>query len=72
MAKPDEIVYVHKPKEGQFVAGIPARDLTQEDADRLGEARLAHAAATGLYRPVKAPESDPVKPAEAEKKGDGR
>lgn len=54
MTKPDDAVYVHTPKEGLFVTGIPARDLTQRDVDRLGEARIAKAVATGLYKAKKA------------------
>ena len=47
--KPEEIVYTHKPQEGRFVSGVPRRDLTQADADRLGPALVAEAVATGLY-----------------------
>ncbi len=49
MTKPNDVMYVHTPKPGHFVAGIPARDLTQADVDRLGEARIHAAVATGLY-----------------------
>jgi len=71
MTKPDDVVFVHTPQEGRFVAGIPARDLTQQDVDRLGEARIAHAVATGLYEKAKkAPASPAAQPAAEE--GTGR
>ncbi len=47
---PDEIVYVHEPAEGMFISGLPARDLTQEDIDRLRPAMVAHGVASGMYR----------------------
>lgn len=63
MTKPDDVLYVHTPKEGLFVAGFPARDLTQQDVDRLGMGRITRAVATGLYSEAKqAPASEPVKP----------
>jgi Pyruvate/2-oxoacid:ferredoxin oxidoreductase gamma subunit len=81
MAKdPDDVVYVHEPQEGAFLAGIPARDLTQADVDRLGAGRIANAVATGLYRKAtkqeaekaaKEAEKAEAKAAEAEK-GDER
>lgn len=49
----EEIRYTFVPREGSFIVGVPARDLTQEDVDRLGEARLANALASGLYTKAK-------------------
>jgi hypothetical protein len=48
--KPTDVVYVHHPQEGRFVVGVPARDLTQADVDRLGPIAVSEALATGLYR----------------------
>lgn len=73
MTKPDDVRYVHEPKPGLFVTGVPARDLTQADVDRLGAARVHAAVATGLYRKAKKAEQteaamDADKPAEPGKK----
>jgi len=68
MTKPDDVRYVYTPQEGRFVIGIPARDLTQADVDRLGDARMAHAVATGLYaKAKKGAASEPAKQPTAEK-----
>lgn len=67
--KPQEVVYLHEPKPGLYVTGIPARDLTQADVDRLGAARINHAVATGMYR--KATKTETAKATkEAEKAAD--
>lgn len=68
MTKPDDVMYVHTPKPGHFVAGIPARDLTQADVHRLGEARIHAAVATGIYKKASKPAAAPEKPAETGKK----
>ncbi len=68
MTKPDDVRYVHTPQDGRFVAGIPARDLTQTDVDRLGMARINNAVVTGLYEKAEKPAPEPDKaPAKAEK-----
>jgi hypothetical protein len=71
MAKdPNEVVYVHEPQEGAFLAGIPARDLTQADVDRLGAAGVHHAVASGLYRKATKQEAD--KAAKAAEKAEAK
>ena len=63
--KPGEVAYVHVPKEGYFVSGVPQRDLTQADVDRLGPAVITEAVATGLYRmATKTETADAAKEAE--------
>ena len=57
--KPHDIAYVHVPQEGHFVVGVPKRDLTQADVDRLGPIAIGEALATGLYK--KAPKQEPAK-----------
>lgn len=75
--KPEDVVYVHDPQPGRFVSGVPARDLTQADVDRLGVARITNAVATGLYRKatkkeVDQAEKETAKAAAAAEKGDER
>jgi hypothetical protein len=50
MARPDDVTHVYEPQEGMFVTGLPQRDLTQADIDRLRPSLVAHGMATGLYR----------------------
>mgnify|MGYP006921328715 CR=1 FL=1 len=72
MTKPTDVVYVHVPQEGRFVIGIPARDLTQQDVDRLGETRIHAAVATGLYEPAKKAPAQPEKAPAKTGEGDER
>lgn len=58
MSKPEDVLYVHVPQEGRYVTGVPARDLTRADVDRLGAGRIANAVATGLYRTASKAEKD--------------
>ncbi len=48
-----KIVYTYHPREGEFVTGVPARDLTQADVDRAGSDFMRIAEGSGIYRPVK-------------------
>jgi hypothetical protein len=48
-----KIVFTYHPREGEFVVGVPQRDLTQRDVDRAGAGAMRDAVGTGLYRPVK-------------------
>jgi hypothetical protein len=50
MTKPEDVLYVHEPRSGEYVVGVPARDLTRADVDRMPPRRLHEAVATGLYR----------------------
>lgn len=63
MAKPDDVLYTHTPRDGEYVVGVPARDLTRADVDRMPGRRLQEALATGLYR--KASKDEKAKAAEA-------
>lgn len=56
MTHPDDVLYIHEPQEGRFVTGIPARDLTRADVERIGAGRMHAAVATGLYRKASASE----------------
>lgn len=69
MTKPDDVLYIHEPREGFFVTGVPARDLTREDVERMPVRRLREAVATGLYRKATAAETAPpaAKPAKPRK-----
>ena len=71
--KPSEVAYVHVPKVGHFLAGVPQRDLTQADVDRLGPVVIGEALATGLYQ--KATKQDAARAdkqaAKADEKADG-
>ena len=58
MSKSDDVLYIHEPREGYFVVGVPARDLTRADVDRMPPRRLAEATATGLYRKATKTEKD--------------
>lgn len=55
----EPVVLLFKPRtEGEFLYGVPARDLTQSDVDRLDPFALLNATAPGpdgeaLYQPVK-------------------
>ena len=60
-----KIVYTYHPREGEFVTGVPARDLTQADVDRAGSDFMRIAEGSGMYQPVK-----PAKPSDDEKAGD--
>lgn len=48
-----KIVYTYHPREGEFVTGVPARDLTQADVDRAGSDFMRIAEGSGMYRPAK-------------------
>jgi hypothetical protein len=50
MTSPDDVLYIHDPQEGYFVVGVPARDLTRADVERMPVRRLQEALATGIYR----------------------
>ena len=50
MTRPDDVLYIHEPQEGRYVVGVPARDLTRADVDRMPPRRIAEAVATGIYR----------------------
>jgi hypothetical protein len=56
--KPDEIVYIHEPREGAFIQGLPQRDLTQADVDRASSLALRDGLASGLYRKATKTETD--------------
>jgi hypothetical protein len=58
MAKPDDIAYVYEPRPGEFVTGVPQRDLTHADVAALGPLAI-EAARTGIYRKAKADEKAP-------------
>jgi predicted secreted protein len=66
MTSPDDVLYVHEPREGFYVVGIPARDLTREDVERIPHRRIVEAVATGLYR--KATRDEKAEAAEAAEK----
>jgi hypothetical protein len=51
------VLYIHEPQAGLFVVGVPARDLTRADVDRMPVRRLHEAVATGLYRKAKKSEA---------------
>jgi hypothetical protein len=57
MTKPEDVLYIHEPQAGLFVVGVPARDLTRADVDRMPPRRLNEALATGLYRKAKKSET---------------
>lgn len=41
MSDKDNVIYFYEPEtEGDFISGIPVRDLTQEDIDRLSPVEL--------------------------------
>jgi hypothetical protein len=41
MSDKDNVIYLYEPEnEGDFISGIPVRDLTQEDIDRLSPVEL--------------------------------
>lgn len=41
MSDKDNVIYFYEPEqEGDFISGIPVRDLTQEDMDRLSPVEL--------------------------------
>ena len=42
-----KVIYEYIATDGAFYHGIPARDLTQADVDRIGEDAIE---ATGLYK----------------------
>lgn len=70
MAKdPKDVVYTHVPKADHFVSGVPQRDLTQADVDRLGPVAISEALATGLYR--KATKAEAAKADDKAQAGDG-
>jgi hypothetical protein len=66
MASPEDVLYIHEPKEGLYVVGVPARDLTREDVERIPPRRIAEAVATGIYR--KATRDEKAEAAEAAEK----
>ncbi|MCY4122544.1 MAG: hypothetical protein OXG72_16660 [Acidobacteria bacterium] len=41
--------------DGDYIPGIPARDLTAEDVEQLAPRLLSDVNASPLYEPVKAP-----------------
>ena len=47
--QPDDVLYTYKPRPDEFVTGVPQRDLTREDVERMPVRRLQNALATGLY-----------------------
>jgi hypothetical protein len=49
-------------RDGRFILGIPARNLTEADIARLDAAQYEAAVASGVYV-----ESEPEKPAKADK-----
>ena len=62
--KPEDVLYTHKPQPGKYLSGIPARDLTARDVERLGAARINNAVASGLYTKAKATTAATSPPAE--------
>lgn len=68
MTKPDDVLYTHEPREGLYVVGVPARDLTRADAERMSPRRLQEALATGLYRKAEREETEAEKTAKASAK----
>jgi hypothetical protein len=66
MASPEDVLYIHEPKEGLYVVGVPARDLTREDVERIPPRRIAEAVATGINR--KATRDEKAEAAEAAEK----
>jgi Pyruvate/2-oxoacid:ferredoxin oxidoreductase gamma subunit len=73
MTKPDDVLYIHEPQAGLFVVGVPARDLTRADVDRMSPRRLNEALATGLYRKASRDEkTEAEKEAEKQRKREQR
>jgi hypothetical protein len=48
-----EIVYQYRPREGEHIAGVPARDLTADDVAVIAPQFLRDAVGSGLYVPAK-------------------
>lgn len=61
--KPSGYRYVGR--EGQHLSGIPARDLTPEEAAALSDQDRQRCLGSGLYK-----EEKPVSPAKTKKEGD--
>lgn len=62
-----DVLYRYLPKDDQFVYGVPQRDLTAKDVDRIDPVALRNGVDAGLYKAVKATgPSATSKPAEAE------
>lgn len=57
-----QTVYKYLGTGAEFVYGVPARDMTEEEWQALPEKFRAEAAACGLYEKAKA--DKPAKPAE--------
>jgi Pyruvate/2-oxoacid:ferredoxin oxidoreductase gamma subunit len=73
MTSQDDVLYVHEPKEGFYVVGIPARDLTREDVERIPHRRIVEAVATGIYRKATRDEkTEAEKEAEKQRKREQR
>lgn len=48
----EPIAYRYKPREGEFITGLPRRDLTAADIASVAPWDLRNGVASGLYEPV--------------------
>lgn len=51
---PEEILLTYKPREGEFLYGVPQRDLSRADVANLMPFDRVGAEASGLYAPTEA------------------
>lgn len=56
----EPILYRYKPREGEFITGLPKRDLTAADVACVAPWDLRNGVASGLYEPVA--ETEPETP----------
>lgn len=62
----EPVLYRYKPREGEFITGIPKRDLTAADVAVVPTWDLRNGVESGLYQPVAEtePETPPQEPTE--------
>jgi hypothetical protein len=64
MSDKDNVIYFYEPEtEGDFISGIPVRDLTQEDVDRLSPVELRELFGAKTYTKANKDGSKPKKAA---------
>jgi hypothetical protein len=66
MSDQDNVIYFYEPEqEGDFISGIPVRDLTQEDIDRLSPVELRELFGAKTYTKANKDGSKPKRGAKA-------
>lgn len=66
MSDQDNVIYFYEPEnDGDFISGIPVRDLTQEDIDRLSPVELRELFGAKTYTKANKDGTHPKKAAKA-------